>query len=152
MFWSCPPPPPLAPQHTPRTFQHGYFLEQHIDRLDIHVDVSNVNQINQVSIITYLSSGSFSKFSLNTLSSRDDQKTASINFGLFLSTWSEIFTELLLLLTFCLNNLNVGGEHKLKNTAQHDIEFTGLKACSQSTSHINLKAIITGSTKGTYTR
>ena len=64
--------------------------------------------------MTYLSSGSFSKFSLKTSSSREDQKTASINFGLFLSTWSEIFTELLLLLTFCLNNLCVRGEHVLK--------------------------------------
>ena len=52
-----------------------------------------------------LSSGSFFKFSLKILSSSEDQNTASISLGLPLSTWSDIFTELLCLLTFCLNNL-----------------------------------------------
>lgn len=52
-----------------------------------------------------LSSGSFFKFSLKTLSSSEDQNTASISLWLLRSTWSDIFTELLCLLTFCLNNL-----------------------------------------------
>ena len=52
-----------------------------------------------------LSSGSFFKFSLKTLSNSEDQNTASISLGLPRSTWSDIFTELLCLLTFCLNNL-----------------------------------------------